>query len=146
MLFRAQKRSDTAVQMQVLIARALLEQGKPVEAARELEPPLAEAGQDKTVQLELEMARALCSASAGKPAAREELRGLAAQAARDGFVLDSLQARLDLARLALRNGEPRARAELRQIAREAAQRGLRLIARRAAAPLTRSSPSPSATR
>ena len=131
-LLRTHKKTDSVVELQALIARALLEQGKPAEAAQELEPPLVAPGEDKSAQLELSMARALVSAHAGKAGAREQLRALAQQAAKDGFALDSMQARLDLSRLDGRKGNPRAKGELRRIAREAGDKGYQLIARSAA--------------
>ncbi len=134
-LMREQKRNDYVVEMQAVISRALLTQGKVAEAARELEPPLVAPGEDKTAQLALAMARALAGAHAGKAAAKEELRALAAQATSDGFFLDSLQARLDLARLQLSgDSAARARGELRRIAREASAHGCNLIASQAAHP------------
>ncbi len=119
-----------------LLARALLDLGRPDAAAKVIEQAraLVAKGQSDAVQRDYELAAARVRAAKGDAAgARRTLETLIARANERGLVAAELEARLALGEIGIGYGEAAAAAELlAELEKDAAAKGFRLIAREAA--------------
>jgi eukaryotic-like serine/threonine-protein kinase len=125
-----------------VLARAFLEQGRISEARSVMEraQALPEASRNPSVALYLALTAARIDSASGDSVdtanAITSLRGVVSEAAKSGFVISDLEARLALSRIEISSGDAAsARAGLEALQRDAADRGLGLIARKAAAML-----------
>lgn len=132
-----QKMTDDEIEAEVVLARAILQQGKNPEAASALTKAAALSAKsyDPTVRFDVALATAhLRTAQHHFDEARRTARPALQRAVAMGCVRCQLEARLELGEIEVQAGNAeRGRAQLRQLANEAGGRGFRLLAEHAAA-------------
>jgi class 3 adenylate cyclase/tetratricopeptide (TPR) repeat protein len=134
---RQAKMDEDQILATCLLARALLAQGKPAEAQKELGSvsTLASKGQSLGPRMEFAIVSAMTQGASGKPSgAKDSLKRVIAETTKAGFVQYELEAQLALATLGVKSGQNAdGRAALEKLERDARTRGFDLIARKAAA-------------
>jgi tetratricopeptide (TPR) repeat protein len=125
---------DDQVLATVILARALLAQGKNDEAAKEVEAGRSLSGASVSTRLNLAVTRARVEAALGKTGEAKKQATQALQlATKHGFVPEQLEARLALGEIEMKSGEADAsRARLAALEKDAQAKGFLLIARKAA--------------
>jgi hypothetical protein len=136
-VFREHQDTDNRIWADALLARALLAQGKPIEASKELDSVAAEKLQNEEVRLEFSQAAALVRAASGNPsdqsAAIKILEAMLVDATKHGYVGCAFEARLALGEIEVKSGHAAAgRARLTTLEKAARAKGFLLIARKAA--------------
>jgi tetratricopeptide (TPR) repeat protein len=135
-IFRKKKWAGDEIWADSVLAMALLAEGKPGEAAKEIDSVTAEKLQNEEVRLEFALATAFVRAASGKPAdqsaAIKVLGATLGEATKHGFVGYQLEARLALGEIEMQSGRPGASAHLGQLQRDASAKGFELVARKAA--------------
>jgi tetratricopeptide (TPR) repeat protein/TolB-like protein len=118
----------------VILARALLAQGKNDEAAKEVEVGRSLSGASLSTRLNLAVTRARVEAALGKTREANKHATEALQlATKHGFVPEQLEARLALGEIEMKSGEAdTGRARLAALEKDAQAKGFLLIARKAA--------------
>jgi DNA-binding winged helix-turn-helix (wHTH) protein/tetratricopeptide (TPR) repeat protein len=143
-VYRRAKALDRELEAQVLLARALLEQGKVKEAQQEVAAAdvLARASQQRAARLGYSIVSARAEAASGERTAAERaarrLQGTVDEAEQEGFLGYQLEARLALGEIesnAVRSGG--ARVSLDKLEKDARAGGFETIARNAARALER---------
>ncbi|HVN06063.1 MAG TPA: tetratricopeptide repeat protein [Bryobacteraceae bacterium] len=135
---RRAKALDRELEAQVLLAHALLDQGKVEQASRELTAaePLARATQQPAQRLAFAIVAARVQAASAHPSdvdrAKRALQAAAADAESHGFLGYQFEARLTLAQIEYRQAESAGARELEKLEKDARASGFRAIARRAA--------------
>ena len=137
--FQKEKDSDSEAAARAILARALLETGDAGAAAKEIAraEALAEKGQKTMARAAIGVTKAQVRAASGKPsditAAMAVLETLLADARRNGWAALSLEIRLALGSIEVREANPApGRARLEVLERDAKAAGFGLIARKAA--------------
>jgi tetratricopeptide (TPR) repeat protein/TolB-like protein/tRNA A-37 threonylcarbamoyl transferase component Bud32 len=125
---------DDQVLATVILARALLAQGKNDEAAKEVEAGRSLSGASVSTRLNLAVTRARVEAALGKTGEAKKQATQALQlATKHGFVPEQLEARLALGEIEMKSGEADSgRARLAGLEKDAQTKGFLLIARKAA--------------
>ncbi len=138
-VLRRAKALDRELEARVLLARALLDQGKVAEARQEvaLADVLARTSQQRAERLAFSIVAARAEAASGKPADLEravrELQATVIDAERQGFLGYQLEARLALGEIESQDGRRVvARGSLEKLEQDARASGFQTIARNAA--------------
>jgi hypothetical protein len=136
-VFHEEKLTEDEDEANVVLARALLAEGKSDEAARVINSIAMAGVEDKGLRFEFTLASALIRAASGKPeelaTARESLTALLAEATHDGFKGDEFEARLTLGEIEMKGNHAEAgRRTLTALEKEARSKGFALIAAKAA--------------
>lgn len=136
-VFRGHQDIDNGIRADAMLARALLAQGKSIEASKELDPVAAQRLQNEEIRLEFSQVAALVRAASGNPsdqsAAIKMLEAMLAEAAKHGYLGYAFEARLALGEIEVKSGRAVAGpARLRTLAKDARAKGFLLIARKAA--------------
>ena len=134
--FQKEKTIDDEIWAQSILARALLEMGKPAEAQKEIARVAGLVAKSRTrFRLGMAIVAAQVRAALGKPGeASHSLLATLAEATKDGFVGYQFETRLALAEIEMKSGKSGAgRARLEALEKDATAKGFGLIARKAAA-------------
>ncbi len=133
--FRKQKMGDSEAFVLDILARALLAQGKVVEARQVIERAVPLAAKSPHTLLPVAITAARVRGADGKALeAARSLGGLLAEASRAGLVSYQLEIRLALGEIEVKSGKAvLGRARLEALEKEAAAKGFGLIAGKAAA-------------
>ena len=142
--FRKEKSPRDEALASAVLARALLDEGKIADAGMVTERALvlSQKYQHRDAELAVSVTAARVRAAAGKSNDREnantELRQIATDAQRTGFMNYALEARLALGELEASSGNfPNARRELEALRKDANQIGYGMVAQQAASALKR---------
>jgi tetratricopeptide (TPR) repeat protein len=134
--FQKAHRRDDELTATAALVRALLANGKQIEALKEVAKavPTAASSQNLSVQLTFATARARAEAAVAKPLASSVLRQMLAKATKAGYSGDELEIRLALEEQTPKSDKSAARrSRIEQLERDAKNKGFDLIARKAAA-------------
>ena len=134
---RQQKMTDDEIEGEIVLARAIIQQGRTAEAAKILgrTAALSAKSYDPTVRFDVALAIAHLRALQHRcEDASRTIRPALLTAVAVGCVRCQFEARLELGEIEIQAGNvERGRAQLHKLANEAGSRGFRLIAERAAA-------------
>jgi serine/threonine protein kinase/tetratricopeptide (TPR) repeat protein len=136
-VFHASKLAEDEDQANVVLARALLAEGKSDEAAHVINSIAITGVEDKGLRFEFTLASALVQAASGKPdelaAATKSINALLTEATRGGFKEDEFEARLSLGEVEMKSKHTDSgRRTLAALEKEARSKGFVLIATKAA--------------
>ena len=137
--FRSQKDPDDEARARSIVAKALLAQGKSIEARKEWEflAHYSTASQNRENGLAVAIVAAQLEAASGSSGSREAIRNLNVaedRAQKYGFITRELEVRFAVGALeATSPKSARARAQLAVVEKDAASKGLVLLARKARA-------------
>jgi tetratricopeptide (TPR) repeat protein len=146
-VFKKHGYAEAATFGSVILAQALLAQGKSSEASKELDTISSGTVEDEVLRLTLGLVEAGVRAASQKPedqaAALQILKSTQLESSQHSFKEFELEARLGIGELEIQSGKPAAgRAHLAALEKEAASKGFLLVAHKAAAARAKS-PSPS---
>lgn len=130
--------AEAATFANVILAQALLTQGKSSEAGKELDAIASEKAEDENLRLTLGLVKAGVRAASQEPqdqaAALQILKSTQQEATQRGFKEFELEARLSIGELEIQSGKTAAgRAHLAAVEKNAKSKGFVLVAHKAAA-------------
>jgi tetratricopeptide (TPR) repeat protein/TolB-like protein/tRNA A-37 threonylcarbamoyl transferase component Bud32 len=135
--FETEKSTRKQALAHLVLARALLAQGKVIAAQNEIQSAkeLLRENQDRRLDLEFQITGAMVAGKnpGNAVAAAETLARSVLEAEKLGFVVYQFDARLALGEIEMELGTPGASARLKQLQRDASAKGFLLVARKAAA-------------
>jgi hypothetical protein len=133
--FQSEKDAQDEIVARAVLARALLDQGKTVEAQKEVENgrKLAVGSQNRSSRLKIALMAARTRAALGDSAGAEMiLKSALDEATNFGFVTYQFEARLAIGEVEMKSGRTAAgRARLAALGKDATAKGFTLIAQKA---------------